>query len=141
MSLAVPSGGRVLPDIGKQYDEIADWWNDYHQNSDYGVAALERALRIAGSSKLALDVGCGAGGRLIRKFEAQKYHITGIDASPRMIELARQNHRHLSFICADIIALGVTRNLEILHEHGMRLRHLELDQYPEKHAYIIAQKN
>ena len=196
----------MLPDIGKQYDEIADWWNDYHQNSDYGVAALERALRIAGSSKLALDVGCGAGGRLIRKFEAQKYHITGIDASPRMIELARQNHRHLSFICADIIgwqpeglydfilawdslfhlplkqqepvlsklckamksggvllysfgdaegshsdewrrqifhysSLGVTRNLEILHEHGMRLRHMELDQYPEKHAYIIAQKN
>ena len=34
------------PDIGQQYDAIAEWWQDYHQDSDYGVAALERALAL-----------------------------------------------------------------------------------------------
>ena len=37
-------------------------------------------------------------------------------------------------------SLGVTRNLEILNEAGMQLRHLELDQFPEKHVCAIARK-
>jgi len=37
-------------------------------------------------------VGCGAGGRLIRRLEARAFKITGIDASANMIDLARQNN-------------------------------------------------
>jgi len=195
-----------LPNIGQQYDAIAAWWDGYHQDSDYGVAALERALKFAGPSGQALDVGCGAGGRLIRRLEARGFHIRGIDASAKMIELAQQNHPDATFTQANIInweteakfdfilawdslfhlpldqqapvlkklcswlkldgvlfysfgdadgshtdewreqifhysSLGVTRNLEILHEQGLQLRHLELDQFPENHTYAIAQKN
>lgn len=36
--------------------------------------------------------------------------------------------------------IGVTRNFEILHKNDIFLRHLELDQFPEKHAYVIEQK-
>ena len=36
--------------------------------------------------------------------------------------------------------LGVPRTLELLTQFGCVCRHLEYDQYPEKHLYIIAQK-
>jgi SAM-dependent methyltransferase len=36
--------------------------------------------------------------------------------------------------------LGIPRNLELLRELGCVCRHLEYDQYPEKHVYIIVQK-
>lgn len=37
--------------------------------------------------------------------------------------------------------LGVDTFLRILTEHHCTCRHLEYDQYPENHVYIIAQKN
>ena len=193
------------PDIGQQYDAIAEWWHAYHQDSDYGVAALTRALGFAGKGGRALDVGCGAGGRLLRRLEASSFHVTGLDASAKMIELARREHPHGQFIQADITvwqtsdkfdfilawdslfhlpldqqapvlaklcermgegavllysfgdaigthtdkwrgqdfhysSVGVTQNLEILHANGMTLRHLECDQFPEKHVFAIAEK-
>ena len=193
------------PDIGQQYDAIAEWWQDYHQDSDYGVAALERALGFAAKGRRALDVGCGAGGRLIRRLEARDFDVTGVDASAKMIELARRNHPNGRFVQADISdwesretfdfilawdslfhlplnqqapvltklctmladrgillysfgddtgthrdrwrgqefhysSIGVPKNLEILRANGMRLLHLERDQFPEAHVVAIAQK-
>ena len=193
------------PDIGQQYDVIAEWWQDYHQDSDYGVAALKRALGFAGKGRRALDVGCGAGGRLIRRLEARDFDVTGVDASAKMIELARRNHPNGRFVQADISdwesretfdfilawdslfhlplnqqapvltklctmladrgillysfgddtgthrdrwrgqefhysSIGVPKNLEILRANGMRLLHLERDQFPEAHVVAIAQK-
>ena len=90
------------PDIGQQYDAIAEWWQNYHQDSDYGVAALERALGFAGLGRRALDVGCGAGGRLIRRLEARGFDVTGVDASAKMIELARGQHPNGRFVQADM---------------------------------------
>jgi SAM-dependent methyltransferase len=37
--------------------------------------------------------------------------------------------------------LGLPRTLALLTEEGCVCRHLEYDQYPEKHVYIIAQKS
>ena len=193
------------PDIGQQYDAIAEWWQNYHQDSDYGVAALERALGFAGLGRRALDVGCGAGWRLIRRLEARGFDVTGVDASAKMIELARRNHPNGRFVQADISdwesretfdfilawdslfhlplnqqapvltklctmladrgillysfgddtgthrdtwrgqefhysSIGVPKNLEILRANGMRLLHLERDQFPEAHVVAIAQK-
>jgi len=36
--------------------------------------------------------------------------------------------------------LGVNTFLQLLHEQGCTCRHLEYDQYPENHVYLIAQK-
>lgn len=197
--------GMSRSKIGQQYDEIASSWASYHQTSDYGVAAIERALGFAKRKGTALDVGCGAGGRLIKLLEREGFGITGLDASCKMIDLARKAHPdgdftaivignwetdqkfdfilawdslfHLPYdeqqpvlekLCAALAAdgvlvysfgdedgshsdawegqtfhyssLGVTRNVEILQENALILRHLELDQFPEKHVFVIAQK-
>lgn len=92
----------AVSNIGAQYDEIAPWWNDYHQKSDYGVAALTQALSFTSESGDALDVGCGSGGRLIRKMVSHGLNLTGVDASAKMIELARKNHPKQDFVHSDI---------------------------------------
>jgi hypothetical protein len=40
----------------------------------------------------------------------------------------------------DYSTLGIPRYLELLPKFGCICRHLEYDQYPEQHLYIIAQK-
>ena len=37
-------------------------------------------------------------------------------------------------------SIGVPQNLEVLRANGMRLQHLERDQFPEAHVVAIAQK-
>ena len=36
--------------------------------------------------------------------------------------------------------LGLRRTLEVIHEAGCVCRHLEYDQYPESHVYLIVQR-
>ena len=193
------------PGIGKQYDALAAWWADYHRESSYGVDAVTRALSFAEPGGRALDVGCGAGGRLASLLEQHGFSLTGIDASEKMIALARAAHPQGEFkqvkvqdwtpdgtynfilgwdslfhlpldqqqpvlakLCGALAeggvfiysfgdavgshsdqwrgqtfhysSLGIRQNLDILHQGGLTLRHLELDQFPEKHVFAIAQK-
>lgn len=88
--------------IGEKYDAIASWWNAYHLDSDYGVAQVERALGFAKHARTALDVGCGSGGRFIRRLEARGFDVTGVDASAEMIRLAKGNHPKCDFVQCDI---------------------------------------
>ncbi len=37
-------------------------------------------------------------------------------------------------------SIGINENIQLLLKNRLTLLHLELDQYPEKHVYIIAQK-
>ena len=88
--------------IGQKYDKIAAWWNDYHQNSDYGLQPFERALDFAPKTGAALDVGCGSNARFITRLIERGFHVTGLDASAAMIELAQAQNRGVEFIHADI---------------------------------------
>jgi len=37
-------------------------------------------------------------------------------------------------------SIGINENVSLLIENGLTILHLELDQYPEKHVYVIAKK-
>ena len=37
-------------------------------------------------------------------------------------------------------SIGIGENLRVLMDCGLQIRHVELDQYPQKHTYIIARK-
>ena len=227
-------------ELGQKYDQIASWWQSYHQDSGYGVKYLCKALQFllnpdrnskqpnsqvqksatknSNNSLTALDVGCGAGGRFIKVLEEQGGSVTGIDVSQTMIELATFEHSLANdqgvlhrFIHADICdwqpdqsfdviyawdsifhlplqaqvpvlnklcqclkpggvilytfgndigehmdtwevsdehsdvfyysSVGINQNIETLMDNGLTVMHMELDQYPEKHVILIAQKH
>ncbi len=86
----------------KNYDKIAEWWHNNHNESAYGLAQIERAISYCRSRGKALDVGCGSGGRIIRKLLAEGFEVTGIDLSQSMIDIARGLHPEVKFHVADI---------------------------------------
>ena len=38
-------------------------------------------------------------------------------------------------------SLGINENIRLIVENGLTIMHLELDQYPEEHVYVIAKKS
>lgn len=191
--------------LGKKYDKIATWWHDRHRDSDYGVEQLKRGLNFSAQSGVALDVGCGAGGRFIRILQARGFGVVGIDVSEEMIRLAKLNHPDQEFLVQDICtwetdqtfdfilawdsifhlplsrqepvvaklckllspggvllytcgdavgehddqwhgdsfhysSIGINGNLRVLADNGVTAKHLELDQWPQNHVYIIGVK-
>ncbi|QXE89132.1 class I SAM-dependent methyltransferase [Geomonas subterranea] len=192
-------------ELGEKYDKIAQWWHERHHDSQYGMKQLDVALKFA-SGRSALDVGCGTGGRIIRKLQDQGFVVTGIDVSEEMINLALQNHPNTSFFVQDICtwetdnkfdfiiawdsifhlpiqmhspvieklcslleengvliysfgnvtgehtdrwheddfyysSIGINGNLSALISNGLTIMHLELDQFPERHVYVVARKS
>lgn len=90
-------------ELGRKYDKIAQWWHEQHHASAYGMQQLARALSYASTTgRRALDVGCGAGGRVVNALLAQGYEVTGIDVSAEMIRLAARNHPDAVFHVQDI---------------------------------------
>lgn len=189
--------------LGSKYDNIAQWWHDQHHNSQYGVAAFDKALGFSPAGGRALDVGCGAGGRFIRRLQARDFAVTGIDVSAEMVRLSTSNHPTETFLQQDICcwqsaeqfdfivawdsifhlpyaqqaavvkklcgllapagvliytfgnaqgeltdrwhddtfyysSIGVNANLQLLLDNGLSILHLELDDYPQTHVYVIA---
>ena len=192
-------------ELGNKYDKIAQWWHEQHQDSRYGMKQLDTALKFASEGGVALDVGCGTGGRIVRRLEEYGFAITGLDVSEAMINLAHRNNPDATFLLQDICtwetdrtfdfiiawdsifhlplhmhqpvidklckllkkngvliytfgnatgehtdrwhedefyysSIGINANLKALVNNGLTVMHLELDQYPEKHVYVIAKK-
>jgi 2-polyprenyl-3-methyl-5-hydroxy-6-metoxy-1,4-benzoquinol methylase len=88
--------------LGTKYDKIAQWWHNQHVESSYGVCQFQRAVKFSTGGGQALDVGCGAGGRLVRILESEGFSVTGLDVSKEMVKLARHNHPEHKFIHQDI---------------------------------------
>lgn len=195
--------------LGEKYDRICDIYHADMEGSQYGLHALDRALKLAGDhdahQRTALDVGCGVGGRMIHRLQQAGFDVVGVDASQNMMRLAQSTHPDCEFHHADFLnwetdqtfdfilawdsifhlpleqqkpvltkftqllnddgillytfgdahgfhesswhddtfyysSLGINGNLTHLIDHGLKILHLDLDQYPQKHVFVIAQK-
>ncbi|MBA4056600.1 MAG: class I SAM-dependent methyltransferase, partial [Marivirga sp.] len=100
--------------IGKKYDKIAQWWNDQHLASEYGLPQIKRAISYCKHQGSALDVGCGTGGRIIRELLGAGYSVTGIDVSEQMIQIARSNHHNVDFHLQDICTWESNQNYDLI---------------------------
>ncbi|MEN3943738.1 class I SAM-dependent methyltransferase [Prosthecobacter sp. SYSU 5D2] len=195
------------------YDKIASFWSGEEFNRANGIAQHRRALHFVtmgkeGSSRQALDVGCGSSGRMVELLLAEGFEVEGMDVSAEMLRLARARHPGVTFHLADICTwelpqrydfisawdslwhaplaehegilhklcgglnpggvliftsggldaseerchelmgepvyhatLGLPRILELVAGAGCVCRHLEYDQHPELHVYLIVQKS
>ncbi|NEQ18609.1 MAG: class I SAM-dependent methyltransferase, partial [Microcoleus sp. SIO2G3] len=89
-------------DMAARYDQIARWWQTQHQDSQYGIAQLERAIKFTALRHSALDVGCGSSGRFINILSKHGFQAEGLDVSQEMINLASQLHPKITFYREDI---------------------------------------
>ncbi len=99
----------------RRYDFITAWDSVWHVPLDYQGAVLKKF--------------CGAlsdGGVFI-------WTTGGLDAPEEKRDSAMGPPMYYS-------VLGISETLRVLAEAGCVCRHLEYDQFPEKHVFIIAQK-
>jgi 2-polyprenyl-3-methyl-5-hydroxy-6-metoxy-1,4-benzoquinol methylase len=87
--------------VAESYDRIAHQWLDGHLDTN-GIALHEHALKFRPSGGRAIDLGCGCNGRFLNLLATQGYEIEGLDASARMIALARERQPGVAFIQADL---------------------------------------
>jgi SAM-dependent methyltransferase len=85
------------------YDLIADRWS-----RDRGALPfreqpyVERLLQLVAPGGRILDLGCGSGKPIARYLLDRGYRVTGVDASPEMLRLARANCPEAALILADL---------------------------------------
>ena len=198
----------LLPsETAQSYDQIADRWHGDIFPAANGIAQHERAIAFLAQKRHALDIGCGASGRIIDLLLRHGFAVEGVDISARMLALARARHADITFHHADICewplprqydlisgwdsiwhlplaqqepvmrklmaglapggiliyttagldapaekvdqamgvpvsygVLGIPATLNLIDSCGCVCRHLEYDQYPELHLYLIVQK-
>lgn len=84
--------------IGNRYDEAFPTKQSQLAAGDWLAAALPPASRV-------LDLGCGTGVPTARRLVDAGHHVTGVDLSAGMLELARANVPEGEFVQADIADL------------------------------------
>lgn len=86
-------------DIINFFDTCAPTW-DAEMIKDDGI--IEDILNCAniGTDTCVLDVACGTG-VMFPYYAAKGAHVTGIDISPEMVKIARNNFPDIETLCAD----------------------------------------
>ncbi|HXV84771.1 MAG TPA: class I SAM-dependent methyltransferase [Candidatus Binatia bacterium] len=192
--------------IALSYDQIAQHWDCPEFDRGNGIPQHERALQFVSKCGGALDIGCGASGRIIDLLLNRGFEVEGLDLSKEMLRHAKRHHPNVRFYQTDICtwefpktydfisawdsiwhvplnqqlsvlhkicsglaaggvfifttggvekpnevtnpcfgqplyhaAPGIPAVIRALEESGCSCRHLDYDQYPENHVYIIAQ--
>lgn len=98
----------------RNYDFISAWDSTFHLPLDLQEPVLRKLCAgLAPSGVLLFTCGGGEAGEIEGSFQGQDFGYS---------------------------TLGVESFVRILDEEGCMCRHVEYDQYPEKHVVIIAQK-
>lgn len=94
----------------RSWDPVAHWyagWTGTHGSRHHTALAIPLAMELLALSpgEAVIDLGCGPG-VTAPSIAATGARLTGIDLSPRLIEVARRNHRaHGSFQVGDVTRL------------------------------------
>lgn len=91
-------------DYADGYDNVAEHYDDnWLCYIKFCTEKLLKELPAVDSNKPIIDIGCGTG--FSTQYLAQHYnnHITGIDISPQMLNKAKENYPHISFVNSDML--------------------------------------
>ena len=101
-------------ETGHRYDAIAAQVDADLRESSYGVSFLERAVAFCKTRRTALDVGCGAGGRMIDRLLNAGFQVTGIDVSRGMLDIAKARHPSVEFVHDDVTEWTPPRSFDLV---------------------------
>ena len=102
-------------DIAKAYDKLTHRWTSPNYNLSNGVAQHEKALVFCKSRNNAIDIGCGCTGRFFQLLKSNGFKgLEGLDFSPKMLELAKQNYSDATYIHADICEYSLPNQYDFI---------------------------
>lgn len=100
--------------VFETYNIIARWFAENRPKVLKEKSYLDKLIDITGKDASVLDLGCGTGMPIMGYLLEQGLHVTGVDASYRMLEIARENLPSAAFIQADMRALSLNRTFDAI---------------------------
>jgi len=113
--------------VADSYDQIAEVWNSDSFNRDNGIKQHQRAIAFVKDKSSALDIGCGASGRLMDLLIDNGFQVEGLDLSERMLEFAAQRHPNHTFYHEDICEWKIPKQYSFISAWDS-IWHLPLNQ-------------
>lgn len=92
--------------VARGYDAIGETFAEWREQAvgDPRRAWEDKLVSRLGDGARVLELGCGGGSPETRRL-AQRFHVTGVDISPRQVERARAAVPDADFLCADFTDL------------------------------------
>ena len=101
-------------DVRATYDRIAEEYArriyDELRNKPFDRGLLDRFAESVRGTGMTCDLGCGPG-HVTRYLHERGLEVSGVDLSPRMIEVARRLNPGIAFHIGDMRALAVQDNV------------------------------
>ena len=96
----------------ESYNTIASQWAEFRDKSFVSQLIMDFSEKLKPGAKV-LDIGCGTG-KPVALFLAEKgHHVTGIDLSEKMIEIANNNMiRNADFQCTDFFDFETSKTFD-----------------------------
>ncbi|SHN25337.1 class I SAM-dependent methyltransferase [Chitinophaga sp. CF418] len=111
------------------YNIIAGWFSENRSQGLIEKVYLDKLIDIVGKDASVLDLGCGTGLPVMGYLLDLGLQVTGVDASYRILEIARNNFPSVTFIEADMRALSLNRKFDaVIAWHSFF--HLPVDDQP-----------
>lgn len=96
------------------YNIIADWFSKSHDHGLVEKSYLDKVIDIIGENARVLDLGCGTGMPIMKYLIDQGMQVIGVDASYRMLEIARRNLPSGNFIQTDMRQLSLGQKFDAI---------------------------
>jgi SAM-dependent methyltransferase len=99
---------RTLANYGDTYRGVG--WTRGQEYADLRYEVMLGVIKDSAASPSVLDVGCGASHLYdyMRKTGREQFHYTGVDASPRFLELSRRKFPQVDYYEGNFLDNSVT---------------------------------
>lgn len=101
-------------DVYKVYNKIATWFSENRYSGLMEKRYLDELISRIPTGGTVLDLGCGTGKPILEYLVSKDLHVTGIDASSSILDIARANFPKTEFILKDMRELDLNRKFDAI---------------------------
>ncbi len=111
------------------YNKIAKWFAENREEGAAEQSYLNQLIDYLPAGAQVLDLGCGTGKPILEYLLSKKLRVTGVDASSKVLEIAKANFPHTELMLADMRTLSLEKKFDgIIAWHSFF--HLPADDQP-----------
>lgn len=96
------------------YNKIGDWFTQNRPTGLIEKKYLDNIISAIPSKGTVLDIGCGTGIPMLKYFVDSGFEIVGVDASEKMLSIAKNNFPEGKFILADMRKLKLEKKFDAI---------------------------